>query len=133
MGAMAMKIYNGYEIAVLVAIVFLGSFMENSATTTGTNTTDTNTTDMSTAILINVDQSGNGDFKKIQDAIDAVPSKNSELYFIWIKPGTYRSVCLCGCTIFMMVNWFVYIYVLTGLLLSYACTVKQGKTSSACG
>ena len=123
-----MKIYNGYEIAVLVAIVFLGSFMENSATTTGTNTTD-----MSTAILISVDQSGNGDFKKIQDAIDAVPSKNSELYFIWIKPGTYRSVCLCGCTIFMMVNWFVYIYVLTGLLLYYACMIKQGKTSSACG
>ena len=102
MGAMAMKIYNGYEIAVLVAIVFLGSFMENSAATTGTNTTD-----MSTAILISVDQSGNGDFKKIQDAIDAVPSENSELYFIWIKPGTYRSLCLCGCTIFMMINWFV--------------------------
>ncbi|KAM3743161.1 hypothetical protein ACB098_07G123500 [Castanea mollissima] len=85
MGAMAMKIYNGYEIVVLVAIVFLGSFMENSATPTGTNTTD-----MSTAILISVDQSGNADFKKIQDAIDAVPSKNSELYFIRIKPGTYR-------------------------------------------
>ncbi|XVF67736.1 hypothetical protein PTKIN_Ptkin10aG0145900 [Pterospermum kingtungense] len=46
--------------------------------------------DMSSAILLKVDQSGNGDFKKIQDAIDAVPSNNSELYFISVKPGTYR-------------------------------------------
>ncbi|KAL3515159.1 hypothetical protein ACH5RR_022061 [Cinchona calisaya] len=46
--------------------------------------------DMSTALLIRVDQSGLGDYKKIQDAIDAVPSNNSELVFIWIKPGIYR-------------------------------------------
>ncbi|XP_074362738.1 putative pectinesterase 11 [Apium graveolens] len=46
--------------------------------------------DLSTAILIRVDQSGQGDFKKIQDAIDAVPSNNSDLYYIWVKPGTYR-------------------------------------------
>lgn len=45
---------------------------------------------MSTAVLIRVDQSGNGDYKKIQDAIDAVPSKNSDQFFIWVKPGTYR-------------------------------------------
>ncbi|KAK9165507.1 hypothetical protein Scep_000698 [Stephania cephalantha] len=44
---------------------------------------------LSTAILIRVDQSGEGDYKKIQDAIDAVPSNNTELYFIWVKPGTY--------------------------------------------
>lgn len=48
--------------------------------------------DTSTAILIRVDQSGGGDFRKIQEAIDAVPSNNSELVFIWIKPGTYRYV-----------------------------------------
>ncbi|GLT42798.1 hypothetical protein SLA2020_167810 [Shorea laevis] len=47
-------------------------------------------TDTSTSILIRVDQSGNGDFEKIQDAIDAVPSNNSKLVFIRIKPGTYR-------------------------------------------
>ncbi|XP_042494965.1 putative pectinesterase 11 [Macadamia integrifolia] len=47
-------------------------------------------TDWSTALLIKVDQSGNGDFKKIQDAIDAVPSNNVDNVFIWIKPGTYR-------------------------------------------
>ncbi|KAJ4964184.1 hypothetical protein NE237_024123 [Protea cynaroides] len=45
--------------------------------------------DWSTALLVKVDQSGNGDFKKIQDAIDAVPSNNSNNVFIWIKPGTY--------------------------------------------
>ncbi|KAJ4962926.1 hypothetical protein NE237_022865 [Protea cynaroides] len=41
------------------------------------------------ALLVKVDQSGNGDFKKIQDAIDVVPSNNSNNVFIWIKPGTY--------------------------------------------
>ncbi|PIN12185.1 Pectinesterase [Handroanthus impetiginosus] len=45
---------------------------------------------MSTAILIRVDQSGQGDYTKIQDAINSVPSNNSELVFIWVKPGTYR-------------------------------------------
>ncbi|KAL5558022.1 hypothetical protein UlMin_034233 [Ulmus minor] len=34
---------------------------------------------VSTAILVRVDQSGKGDYTKIQDAIDAVPSNNSEL------------------------------------------------------
>ena len=48
--------------------------------------------DMSTARLIRVDQSGKGDFRKIQEAIDSVPSRNNELVFIWIKPGTYRFV-----------------------------------------
>lgn len=51
------------------------------------------TQDMSTAILIRVDQSGLGDFKKIQDAIDAVPSNNSDIIFIWVKAGVYRFVC----------------------------------------
>ena len=124
MGAMAMKIYNGYDIAVLFAILVFGSFMANSATT--------GTVDTSTAILIRVDQSGNGDFKKIQDAIDAVPSNNSELYFIWVKPGTYRSLCVCVWLYYINDGSLVYLC-LTGLLLSYACMVKQGKTSSACG
>ncbi|KAF8022811.1 hypothetical protein BT93_F0353 [Corymbia citriodora subsp. variegata] len=42
------------------------------------------------ARLIQVDPSGKGDFTKIQDAIDAVSSNNSELVFIRIEPGTYR-------------------------------------------
>ncbi|XP_040958593.1 putative pectinesterase 11 isoform X2 [Gossypium hirsutum] len=46
--------------------------------------------DMSTAILLKVDQSGDADFVKIQDAIDAVPSNNKQVYFILVKPGTYR-------------------------------------------
>ncbi|EXB37139.1 Putative pectinesterase 11 [Morus notabilis] len=55
-----------------------------------TTTAAKDPTDMSTAILIRVDQTGKGDFGKIQDAIDSVPSNNSELVFISIKPGTYR-------------------------------------------
>lgn len=46
--------------------------------------------DTSLAVLITVDQSGKGDFQRIQDAIDAVPSYNSEQVFILIKPGIYR-------------------------------------------
>ncbi|KAH7651101.1 Pectinesterase protein, partial [Dioscorea alata] len=46
--------------------------------------------DTSLAVLITVDQSGKGDFQRIQDAIDAVPSHNSEQVFILIKPGIYR-------------------------------------------
>ncbi|CAN6550430.1 unnamed protein product [Malus baccata var. baccata] len=41
------------------------------------------------AILITVDQSGEGDYWKIQDAIDAVPSNNAENVYIAVKPGTY--------------------------------------------
>ncbi|KAL2242008.1 putative pectinesterase 11 [Sesamum indicum] len=46
--------------------------------------------DPSTAILIEVDQSGNGDYRKIQDAIDSVPSNNSDHIFILVKPGVYE-------------------------------------------
>ncbi|KAJ4963456.1 hypothetical protein NE237_023395 [Protea cynaroides] len=46
-------------------------------------------TDWSTAIRIKVDQSGYGDYKKIQDAIDVVPSNNSYNVLIWIEQGTY--------------------------------------------
>lgn len=44
------------------------------------------------AILIVVDQSGQGDYTTIQKAIDAVSSNNSELIYISIKPGTYRCI-----------------------------------------
>ncbi|CAN1269640.1 Putative pectinesterase 11 [Linum perenne] len=44
---------------------------------------------LSVANLIRVDQSGKGDFRTIQEAIDSVPSDNSELVFIWVKPGIY--------------------------------------------
>ncbi|CAN0909153.1 Putative pectinesterase 11 [Linum grandiflorum] len=45
----------------------------------------------SVAKLIRVDNSapGRGDFETIQEAIDSVPSNNSELVFIWVKPGVY--------------------------------------------
>ncbi|KAK9677853.1 hypothetical protein RND81_11G171500 [Saponaria officinalis] len=53
-------------------------------------TTIATPTDSSMAVLIRVDQSGQGDFTTIQTAIDSVPSDNEELVFIWIKPGIYR-------------------------------------------
>ncbi|KAM1387902.1 hypothetical protein ACFX2I_016089 [Malus domestica] len=40
--------------------------------------------------FITVDKSGNGDYTKIQYAIDAVPSGNAQLVFIWVKPGVYH-------------------------------------------
>ncbi|CAN1255779.1 Putative pectinesterase 11 [Linum perenne] len=43
----------------------------------------------SVARLIRVDQTGRGDFESIQEAIDSIPSRNSELVFIWVKPGVY--------------------------------------------
>ncbi|CAN0866638.1 Putative pectinesterase 11 [Linum grandiflorum] len=46
-------------------------------------------TNLSVATLIRVDQSGKGDFTTIQEAIDSVPSDNSKLVFIWVKPGVY--------------------------------------------
>ncbi|KAM5583559.1 putative pectinesterase 11 [Rosa sericea] len=49
----------------------------------GTNTS-------TSAILITVDQSGKGDYKKIQEAIDSVASNNAELVFIRVKPGVYE-------------------------------------------
>ncbi|KAE8682152.1 hypothetical protein F3Y22_tig00111273pilonHSYRG00118 [Hibiscus syriacus] len=42
------------------------------------------------AILITVDQSGKGDYEKIQDAIDVVPSNNKHVVFILAKPGVYE-------------------------------------------
>lgn len=44
------------------------------------------------AVLIVVDQSGKGDYKMIQQAINAVASDNSELMYILIKPGVYRFI-----------------------------------------
>ncbi|KAL9234700.1 hypothetical protein vseg_009538 [Gypsophila vaccaria] len=44
--------------------------------------------------LITVDQSGKGDYKKIQDAIDAVPSDNVDSILIRVEPGTYKEKIL---------------------------------------
>ncbi|KAL2892739.1 putative pectinesterase 11 [Bienertia sinuspersici] len=40
--------------------------------------------------LIVVDQSGEGQYRKIQDAIDAVPNNNVDSTLILVKPGTYK-------------------------------------------
>lgn len=85
MGSARMKIYSRVNpLFVAIIIVFPSLFMATSSAATSS-------IDTSTTILIRVDQSGRGDFKKIQDAIDSVPSNNSKLYFIWVKAGTYRS------------------------------------------
>uniref|UniRef100_M0ZWA4 pectinesterase n=1 Tax=Solanum tuberosum TaxID=4113 RepID=M0ZWA4_SOLTU len=78
-----MALFHGYTsiiTTVLLATSYLVIFSE--ATTTSSS-------QLSSAILIIVDQSGNGDYKKIQDAIDAVPSKNTQHVFILVKPGVY--------------------------------------------
>lgn len=46
--------------------------------------------DSTVTTLITVDQSGDGDFATIQDAIDAVPRNNVDPFFILIKPGVYK-------------------------------------------
>ncbi|KAF2322894.1 hypothetical protein GH714_031880 [Hevea brasiliensis] len=76
---------SGYNFVMILAhIALLGSFMAAAATAA------TASKDLSTAVLIRVDQSGKGDFKKIQDAIDSIPPNNSQLVFILVKPGVYR-------------------------------------------
>ncbi|XVE66978.1 hypothetical protein DITRI_Ditri08aG0123300 [Diplodiscus trichospermus] len=78
MGASEINIYSHAVSIVIILVVIeilLGSLKVHAA---------------ASAPIDRVDQVGNGDFKKIQDAIDAVPSNKSQLYFIWIKPGTYR-------------------------------------------
>ncbi|MBA0566346.1 hypothetical protein Golob_011174, partial [Gossypium lobatum] len=42
------------------------------------------------ALLLRVDQLGKGDYEKIQDAIDAVPSDNRKVVFILVEPGIYN-------------------------------------------
>ncbi|CAA6665236.1 unnamed protein product [Spirodela intermedia] len=44
----------------------------------------------SASILMEVDQSGGGDYMRIQDAIDAMPKRNKDRIFIFIKPGIFR-------------------------------------------
>ncbi|CAI9116766.1 OLC1v1018002C1 [Oldenlandia corymbosa var. corymbosa] len=41
-------------------------------------------------VVLHVDQAGNGDYRRIQDAIDAVPANNSKHVLIVIKPGVYQ-------------------------------------------
>ncbi|KAK8562957.1 hypothetical protein V6N13_018491 [Hibiscus sabdariffa] len=85
MGADYTYIYSHTIRSVIIFVIGIhfGSLKVNPAATEASM-------DMSSAVLLTVDPSGNGDFTKIQDAIDAVPSNNSQLYFILVKPGTYR-------------------------------------------
>ncbi|KAL6011344.1 hypothetical protein ACLOJK_001790 [Asimina triloba] len=75
---------SGFAFALWIVVVMATSAVGSAAGSSST----------SSAILITVDPSGRGDYKKIQDAIDSVPSQNSDPVFIWIKPGTYRQSSL---------------------------------------
>ncbi|KAJ8441992.1 hypothetical protein Cgig2_020137 [Carnegiea gigantea] len=74
----------------IVLSFFLLSILMASSSSSASSAKVAAPMDPTTAVLIRVDQSGKGDYRKIQDAVDAVPSNNSEYVFIWVKPGTYR-------------------------------------------
>ncbi|GAB4837896.1 Putative pectinesterase 11 [Ancistrocladus abbreviatus] len=82
--AILMGIFSHF---VVLDLVICSLFMATSSSST---VAAASTMDTSTAVLIRVDPSGQGDFEKIQDAIDSVPSNNSQFVFILIKPGTYK-------------------------------------------
>ena len=42
------------------------------------------------AETITVDQSGKGDFKSVQNAVDSIPSNNNKWIHILISPGNFR-------------------------------------------
>ncbi|OMO87567.1 Pectinesterase, catalytic [Corchorus capsularis] len=73
---------SAYSILIVVTLFML--FMATS------RADDVVANETSAALLIRVDQSGKGDYTKIQDAIDAVPSDNKEHVFILVKPGIYK-------------------------------------------
>ncbi|KAJ9537802.1 hypothetical protein OSB04_030535 [Centaurea solstitialis] len=76
-------VYSVLRVFVIISIL-LGVCSASLSSMAVSSTTD--------AVLIVVDQSGGGDYRTIQNAIDAVASNNSELVYIWIKPGTYRFI-----------------------------------------
>ncbi|EFH56650.1 pectinesterase family protein [Arabidopsis lyrata subsp. lyrata] len=82
------SIANYYHI-ILINIFILSSITFSSMASSNSSSSSI---DFSTAILIRVDQSGKGDFSKIQEAIESIPPNlnNSQLYYIWVKPGIYR-------------------------------------------
>lgn len=77
---------NNYSFAEVIFFFVLAL----SACGTAVSLSVTNSSTKSSAVLLRVDQSGKGDYKKIQDAIDAVPANNKELVFILVKPGIYK-------------------------------------------
>ncbi|KAK9129854.1 hypothetical protein Sjap_010341 [Stephania japonica] len=79
-----------YRLLILVLVIQVLTLQHSFVGAMAAIRTTSGPSHLSTAILIRVDQSGQGDYKKIQDAIDAVPANNTKLYFIWVKPGTYR-------------------------------------------
>ncbi|XP_012446551.1 putative pectinesterase 11 [Gossypium raimondii] len=70
----------------MAAFIFYVTLFTLMASTSRADTAQTS----AAALLLRVDQSGKGDYEKIQDAIDAVPSNNKEVVFILVNPGIYH-------------------------------------------
>ncbi|CAH8360660.1 unnamed protein product [Eruca vesicaria subsp. sativa] len=86
-----MGLYITNSIATYYQTIIINIFIL-SLITSSSMASSSSSVDLSSAILIRVDQSGKGDFNKIQEAIESIPPNlnNSQLYFIWVKPGVYR-------------------------------------------
>lgn len=78
-----MALFHGYTTIITIVLLATSNLVIFSEA-------GSSSSELSNAILIKVDQSGNGDYKTIQEAIDAVPSKNTQHVFILVKPGVYR-------------------------------------------
>ncbi|MBA0659671.1 hypothetical protein Goklo_011781, partial [Gossypium klotzschianum] len=74
----------------MAAFIFYVSLFTLMASTSRADAAQTS----AAALLLRVDQSGKGDYEKIQDAIDAVPSDNREVVFILVEPGIYNEKIL---------------------------------------
>jgi pectinesterase len=71
----------------LLALLCLCSAISSSSDATGASAMPG-----SVSNLLTVDQSGKGDHRTIQDAINAVPANSSAATVIRIRPGVYRQV-----------------------------------------
>lgn len=99
MGSVTMKNYSQN-----VSILFVATTIVFASITATCGSTATIPKDFSTAVLIRVEKYGRGDFRTIQGAIDSVPDNNSELVFISVAPGIYRSIIKC------YISSFIYIF-----------------------
>ncbi|KAM0870471.1 hypothetical protein ACQ4PT_039980 [Festuca glaucescens] len=79
---------------ILLALLCLYSAISSCSTSSSSDAAGASAMPGSVSNLLTVDQSGKGDHRKIQDAIDAVPANNSAATVIRIKPGVYRKVTI---------------------------------------
>ncbi|KAL4199192.1 hypothetical protein AMTRI_Chr03g49950 [Amborella trichopoda] len=69
-----------------------------------------------------VDQNGGGDYRTLQDTIKSVPSNNTQIVNIVIRPGIYRSIFYDNSFyIFYFLLFFFFICSLSFFDLSHCC------------